>query len=440
MAIVPSPAAAAAQISSRSWGSRCPSTSRRAAECFAATGFTFLFAPYYHPAMKALAPIRSALGVRTVFNLLGPLTNPAAPRFRLIGAYDEARPELIADTLVGMGASERGWCTARKAGMRRRPSARSSRSTWPRDGFAATHHRSAGVRLAAVLGRGSQGRRRRRQLRRAASGVRRAGSGTASRALVLQSGLALHIAGRAGSPAAGIALAGDDDRRGRAQAMARAAAAIRARGARAAPRMTACSTRCVDRAWSAVRQATRREPPARSNVARAHAPSAPPLCLSPSGFDVIAELKLRSPAAGALHDAGRRLAAGASRPMRVPVRPRCRCSRSRRDSTASLEHLREAAEVLGPLGRAGHAQGLSGRSLSGARGAGGRRGRGASHRSHVGPRTARRALGGGGRARLVRAAWRLSMSAIWTRARGARSGPAGPARCSSASIAGTRQT
>jgi anthranilate phosphoribosyltransferase len=72
------------------------------AECLAATGFAFLFAPYFHPAMKALAPIRSALGVRTVFNLLGPLTNPAAPRFLLIGAYSAAAAELMAGTLAGM--------------------------------------------------------------------------------------------------------------------------------------------------------------------------------------------------------------------------------------------------------------------------------------------------------------------------------------------------
>src|SRR3984885_4667050 len=69
-------------------GFTLPLDENRAAECFVATGFTFLFAPYFHPAMKALAPIRTALGIRTVFNLLGPLTNPAAPRYLLVGAYD----------------------------------------------------------------------------------------------------------------------------------------------------------------------------------------------------------------------------------------------------------------------------------------------------------------------------------------------------------------
>jgi anthranilate phosphoribosyltransferase len=86
-----------------------------AARCFAATGFTFLFAPYFHPAMQALGPIRAALGIRTVFNLLGPLTNPAAPRFRLIGAYDASAAELLAGTLAGMQI-ERAWVVHGAAG------------------------------------------------------------------------------------------------------------------------------------------------------------------------------------------------------------------------------------------------------------------------------------------------------------------------------------
>src|SRR5580658_6097813 len=96
-------------------GFTLPLDESRAARCFAAAGFTFLYAPYFHPAMKAVAPIRAALGVRTVFNLLGPLTNPAAPRFRLIGAYDEPTAELMADTLAGMPV-ERAWVVHGAAG------------------------------------------------------------------------------------------------------------------------------------------------------------------------------------------------------------------------------------------------------------------------------------------------------------------------------------
>ncbi len=96
-------------------GLALPLDERRAAACFTATGFTFLFAPYFHPAMKALAPTRAALGVRTVFNLLGPLTNPAAPRYQLIGAYDEATAALMAETLAGM-PGERTWVVHGAAG------------------------------------------------------------------------------------------------------------------------------------------------------------------------------------------------------------------------------------------------------------------------------------------------------------------------------------
>ena len=79
-----------------------PLDEKAAGDCLAATGFTFLFAPHYHPAMKEVAPVRRALGVRTVFNLLGPLTNPAEPPFGLIGAYSTEAARLMADTLAGM--------------------------------------------------------------------------------------------------------------------------------------------------------------------------------------------------------------------------------------------------------------------------------------------------------------------------------------------------
>ena len=83
-------------------GLALPLDERHAAQCFADTGFTFLFAPHYHPAMKSLAAVRSTLGVRTVFNILGPLTNPAEPPYHVIGAYDLPTAELMAQALAGM--------------------------------------------------------------------------------------------------------------------------------------------------------------------------------------------------------------------------------------------------------------------------------------------------------------------------------------------------
>jgi anthranilate phosphoribosyltransferase len=73
-----------------------------AARCFEQTGFTFLFAPHYHPAMKHIAPVRQALGVRTIFNALGPLVNPAEPPFHVIGAASEPLAALMADTIAEM--------------------------------------------------------------------------------------------------------------------------------------------------------------------------------------------------------------------------------------------------------------------------------------------------------------------------------------------------
>jgi anthranilate phosphoribosyltransferase len=83
-------------------GLKLPLDESAAGACLAATKFTFLFAPYYHPAMKAIAPIRQAMGVRTVFNILGPLTNPAAPLFQLTGAFNLPTAQLMADALAGL--------------------------------------------------------------------------------------------------------------------------------------------------------------------------------------------------------------------------------------------------------------------------------------------------------------------------------------------------
>ena len=83
-------------------GVRIPMDEEAAGRCLTATGFTFLFAPYYHPAMKAVAQARGALGVRTIFNILGPLTNPASPPLYVIGAYSPQVARLMAEAVAGM--------------------------------------------------------------------------------------------------------------------------------------------------------------------------------------------------------------------------------------------------------------------------------------------------------------------------------------------------
>ena len=71
-------------------------------------GFAFLFAPSYHPAMKNVAPVRRDLGFRTVFNLLGPICNPAGVRRQLIGIYAREWLEPVAHVLADLG-TEKAW-------------------------------------------------------------------------------------------------------------------------------------------------------------------------------------------------------------------------------------------------------------------------------------------------------------------------------------------
>jgi len=89
-------------------GVSLPAGADEAAALLERSGFTFLFAPYFHPAMKAVVPVRRAMGVRTAFNILGPLTNPASPPFLLLGAFSPDMAELMARAVAGSDV-QRAW-------------------------------------------------------------------------------------------------------------------------------------------------------------------------------------------------------------------------------------------------------------------------------------------------------------------------------------------
>lgn len=74
-----------------------------AASLLSETGLTFFFAPNFHPVMQHVGPIRKALGIRTIFNLLGPLANPIAPEFQLVGVGSHSQMALLAEALRQLG-------------------------------------------------------------------------------------------------------------------------------------------------------------------------------------------------------------------------------------------------------------------------------------------------------------------------------------------------
>lgn len=85
-----------------SLGLDVPWDSSRAGAVFEEVGFTYLFAPSFHPAMKSVAPVRQAMGARTIFNLVGPLANPARAPHLVVGAFSPETARMMAETLSGM--------------------------------------------------------------------------------------------------------------------------------------------------------------------------------------------------------------------------------------------------------------------------------------------------------------------------------------------------
>lgn len=78
-------------------------TPQQSADCLRATGFTFLYAPALHPALKRVQPVRRSLGFRTIFNLAGPLTNPAGAPAQVMGVYSPVKLDVAAGAMARLG-------------------------------------------------------------------------------------------------------------------------------------------------------------------------------------------------------------------------------------------------------------------------------------------------------------------------------------------------
>ncbi len=187
-------------------------------------GIAFLFAPVFHPSMRHAAPVRRELGIRTAFNLLGPITNPAGPARQLVGVPSPGLTELLARALLSLG-SERAWVVYGADGLDELSTTGYSKVSECRSGTVSTfyvHPSDAGLptsSLAALAGGTTAANAA------IALDVLKGTRGPARDVVLLNAGAALFIAGHATSIGDGAAMAAAAIDRGDAlQTLARLAA------------------------------------------------------------------------------------------------------------------------------------------------------------------------------------------------------------------------
>jgi anthranilate phosphoribosyltransferase len=177
-----------------------------AGRALAEIGIAFLFAPRLHPAMREAMPVRRALGVRTLFNVLGPLTNPAGARRQLLGVFDDGLVETLAHVLAELG-SERAMVVHGSDGLDEITTTGPTRVAELRDGAVTVYElepRELGVERAAPEALAGGGPEHNAELmRRVLAGE----PGPLSDITALNAAAALYVAGLASDLAAGLALA-----------------------------------------------------------------------------------------------------------------------------------------------------------------------------------------------------------------------------------------
>jgi anthranilate phosphoribosyltransferase len=171
-------------------------------------GIAFFFAPTFHPSMRHAAPVRRELGVRTAFNLLGPLTNPAGTRFQLVGVPHSELTELMARALLLLGA-ERAWVVHGADGIDEMSITGHTKVSECRHGSVATfyvHPSDFGLAKAELNDlKGGDAATNATIVREILSGAR----GPRRDVVLLNAGASLFIAGKASSVKDGIARAAE---------------------------------------------------------------------------------------------------------------------------------------------------------------------------------------------------------------------------------------
>lgn len=197
----------------------------RVVDALRAAGIAFFFAPAWHPSMRHAGPTRKELGVRTAFNLLGPLTNPAGAKRQLVGVSRPEHTELVARTLGLLGA-ERAWVVHGAGGLDELSTLGHSKVSEWRDGTVRTfyvHPADVGLPTSSVANlAGGTAAENAGMIEDVLQGV----NGARRDIVRLNAGAALLIAGAATSLQEGMALAGSTIDAGDA---GRALAALRER-------------------------------------------------------------------------------------------------------------------------------------------------------------------------------------------------------------------
>ena len=190
----------------------------RVGEVIDRAGIGFMFAPAHHPALKHAAAARKALGVRTVFNLLGPMANPAFVRRQLVGVFDPNLTETVAKVLHSLG-SERDFVVHGSDGSDEVTVAGETRVTSLDNGAINTftfEPESVGIaRADARELRGSSPAENAASISSILDGAK----GPRRDAVVLNAGFVIAVAGRAGSIQEGVTMAAEAIDSGRARAV-----------------------------------------------------------------------------------------------------------------------------------------------------------------------------------------------------------------------------
>jgi anthranilate phosphoribosyltransferase len=187
-------------------------------KCLSEAGIGFFFAPTFHPSMRHAGPVRKELGMRTAFNLLGPLTNPAGATRQLVGVPRPEFTELLARSLQLLG-SERAWVVHGSDGIDELTTTGYTKISECRDGAVNTfylHPTDVGLPKAPQGAlQGGDARENAKTIENVLNGER----GPARDVVLLNSGAALFIAGLASSVEEGIGRASQAIDRGDAKRM-----------------------------------------------------------------------------------------------------------------------------------------------------------------------------------------------------------------------------